>query len=151
MIIGREVHRKIAIVFSLLRIWASWFGAFHDKRNKKKTEKNCQNKTKQNILHFILVRISLRLNNYQEKINWKNWEKAEVEITQKSVKIEKKNVGIISWIAFISWWWSLRSILQYSKPTLTSCKSVDWLNFRTVKSLKTTAIYWWTSLPKITL
>ena len=23
---------------------------------------------------------------------------------------------------------------QYSKPTLTSCKSVDWLNFRTVKS-----------------
>ena len=120
------------------------------KQNQKKKLRKTV-KTKQNILHFILVRISLSLNNYQEKINWKNGEKAEVEITQKSVKIEKKNVGIISWIAFISWWWSLRSILQYSKPTLTSCKSVDWLNFRTVKSLKTTAIYWWTSLPIMTI
>ena len=28
---------------------------------------------------------------------------------------------------------------------------MDWLNFRTVKRLKTIAIYWWTSLPIITL
>ena len=40
---------------------------------------------------------------------------------------------------------------QYSKPTLTSCKSVDWLNFWNVKRLKTIAIFRWTSLPIMTL
>ena len=40
---------------------------------------------------------------------------------------------------------------QYSKPTLTSCKSVDWLNFWTVKRLTTIAIFRRTSLPIVTL
>ena len=110
---------------------------------------NLKNSNRIQIVSFVrellLRQRKIKKENYHvegENLTWKN-KRRRRKITEIEIAVAnyKSNSGK----------WSLRSILQYSKPTLTSCKSVDWLNFRTVKSLKTTAIYWWTSLPIMTI
>ena len=91
---------------------------------------NLKNSNRIQIVSFVrellLRQRKIKKENYHvegENLTWKN-KRRRRKITEIEIAVAnyKSNSGK----------WSLRSILQYSKPTLTSCKSVDWLNFRTV-------------------